>query len=188
MLAATSRKFLRGPRGVGFLYVRRGMLDQLEPVLLDLHAAEWTAPDRYRVRPDARRFENWEGNVAGKLGMGAAIDYALNQWLEAISHWVQTLADRLRNRLVEVPGVTVRDLGEVRCGIVTFTMESVPAERLQEELQTQAMNVTTTTRASTRLDMERRGLESMVRASVHYYNTEAEVERFCAAVGALAPT
>ncbi len=185
MLSGTSRKYLRGPRGAGFLYVRRALLDDLEPVLLDLHAAEWTGRHRYRVRPDSRRFETWEGNVAAKLGLGAAIDYARRQRIDAIAYWVGTLADRLRDRLDDVSGVTVRDLGAERCGIVSFTVDGVPAEQVKDALRRDAINVSTTTRAATLLDMQRRGLETMVRASVHYYNTEAEVERFCAAVAAV---
>ena len=115
ILSATSRKFLRGPRGCGFLYVRADRLDELEPPFLDLHAAEWTAPDRYEVRPDARRFENWESNVAAKLGLGAAIDYALEWGIDEIRERVVALADGLRGRLDAIPGVTVRDLGRVRC-------------------------------------------------------------------------
>jgi selenocysteine lyase/cysteine desulfurase len=186
MLSATGRKFLRGPRGTGFLYVRRSLIEKLEPPFLDLHAARWIARDQYEVRADARRFENWETNYAAKIGLGVAIDYALNWGLEAIWQRVSRLAHQLRTGLSQIPAVTVRDLGQVQCGIVTFTVEGHEPETIRQALAEQKINVTTTTIFSTRLDMEARALTRMVRASVHYYNSEAEVERFCQAVAALA--
>ena len=110
LLSATSRKYLRGPRGVGFLYARRGMVEQLEPPFLDLHAARWVAPDRYEIRPDARRFENWETNYAAKLGLGAAIEYALGVGIAAGWQRLRALAEHLRAQLMEIPGVQVHDL------------------------------------------------------------------------------
>jgi selenocysteine lyase/cysteine desulfurase len=182
-LSATGRKYLRGPRGTGLLYVRRERLAGLEPPFLDLHAATWTEPGRYEVRPDARRFENWETNVVGKLGLGVAIDYALGWGLEAIAARVAHLAGLLREGLTRVPGVTVRDLGPAPCGIVSFTVAGVDAGAVKERLTSQNINVSVSPRAYTLLDMAARGLDSIVRASVHYYNTEEEVERFCLAVG-----
>lgn len=186
MLSATSRKYLRGPRGMGFLYVRREALDRLDPVMLDLHAATWVAPDRYELAPGARRFENWETNVAAKLGMGAAIDYALGWGVAAIWDRVQALAATLRERLAATPGVQVRDQGRVRGGIVTFTVSGVPAPAMRAALRRERINVTVSRTASTRLDMEARELAELVRASVHYYNDDAEVERLVAAVAHLA--
>jgi cysteine desulfurase/selenocysteine lyase len=182
MLSATGRKYLRGPRGTGFLYVRRSLLERLEPPFLDLHAAVWTARDRYEMRSDARRFENWECNAAGKIGLGVAVDYALDLGLEAIRERVFALGERLRAQLRAIPGVVVQDLGRERCGIVSFTTEQMAADALQAALRSRAINVSVSTVTSTRLDMEARGLTQLVRASAHYYNSEEELDRFCAAV------
>jgi len=185
MLSATGRKYLRGPRGTGFLYVRRGVLDRLEPPFLDLQAATWVAPDCYEMRPDARRFENWERNVAALLGLGAAVDYALGWGLADIEARVTTLADELRRLLAEIPGAIVRDRGRRRCGIVSFTAEQKPARELVTALRQQRINCHASGPDSTLLDATARRLPDLVRASVHYYNTDAEVARFAAAVAAL---
>ena len=179
MLSATGRKFLRGPRGTGFLWVRRSLIERLEPPFLDLHAATWIGMERYDIRKDARRFENWESYIAGRLGLGAAAEYATAIGLEPIWARVTTLAEALRRALSEIPGVTVRDLGHERCGIVTFTTEGLPAQELRKTLAAAKINVTTSSVFSTRYDMMARGLDLLLRASVHYYNTEEEVSRFC---------
>ena len=179
MLSATGRKYLRGPRGTGFLYVRRDLIEQLEPPFLDLHAATWVTKDRYEIRADARRFENWETNYAGKIGLGVAIDYALAWGLEDIWRRVSTLASTLRTRLSHIPAVQVHDLGLQKCGIVTLTIDGWSPEEIRGKLAGQKMNVSVSRAASTRLDMDGRGLAGVVRASVHYYNTEEEIERFC---------
>ena len=179
MLSATGRKFLRGPRGTGFLWVRRAMIEKLEPPFLDLQAARWTGPQSYEIRKDARRFENWESFVAGRLGLGAAAEYALALGFDAIWARVKALAEHLRRSLGEIPGVIVRDLGHERCGIVTFTTEAVSAPALLQALKAAKINATTSSIFSTRYDMTARGLDMVLRASVHYYNTEDEIARFC---------
>jgi cysteine desulfurase / selenocysteine lyase len=178
-LSATSRKFLRGPRGTGFLYVRQSFLEHLEPPMLDLHAARWISRDQYELRPDARRFENWETYYAGKIGLGVAVRYALGWGLENIWERVSSLAESLRSGLNELPGVSVRDLGRVRCGIVTFTVNGLDAKEIQMRMRQANINVSVSVQEYARLDLEPRGLPSVVRASLHYYNTEVEVERFC---------
>jgi cysteine desulfurase / selenocysteine lyase len=185
MLSVTGRKFLRGPRGTGFLYVRKEMIEQMEPPLLDLHAAQWVAIDRYEIHPTARRFENWESYVAGHIGLGAAVDYALAMGIDRIRDRVTLLADKLRSSLAAVPGVVVRDLGKRKCGIVTFTVEGKDPTALRDALRARKMNVSVTARSSTRLDMEARGIDSMIRSSVHYYNTEEELALLVSAVAEL---
>ncbi|MEO8687494.1 MAG: aminotransferase class V-fold PLP-dependent enzyme [Solirubrobacteraceae bacterium] len=177
MLSATGRKFLRGPRGTGFLYVRRDMIEGLEPPLLDLHAAEWQADGSYRIRPDARRFENWETNYATKIGLGVAVDYALAWGLEPIRERVYALAADLRGQLDGTPGVRTHDLGEERCAIVTFSVEGHPAVEVVETLVGEGINVSLSPGTYSRLDFGHRGLDTLVRASVHYYNEPAELDR-----------
>ncbi|MEA2000312.1 MAG: aminotransferase class V-fold PLP-dependent enzyme [Actinomycetota bacterium] len=186
LLSATSRKYLRGPRGVGFLYVRDTLIESLDPVSLDLHAASWVAPDRYEVRSDAKRFETWESSSALRLGLGAACDYALNLGLDAIWDRVASLAAILRTALVSIPGVTVHDKGSVQGGIVTFSVADVGPGAVKAELAKHGVNVSTTTAFSARIDMEQRGLDDIVRASVHCFNTEEELDTALAVISGLA--
>jgi cysteine desulfurase/selenocysteine lyase len=179
MLSVTGRKYLRGPRGTGFLYVQRSILEQLEPPFLDLHAAKWVTKDRFEIRADARRFENWETYCAGKIGLGIAIDYALSWGLENIWARISNLSNMLRTRLSNVQHVKLHDLGMQKCGIITFTLDGQDPQETRRKLAEQRINVSVSLAESTRIDMDKRGLASVVRASVHYFNSEDEVERCC---------
>jgi len=185
LLSATGRKFLRGPRGVGFLYVRNATLKSLEPPILDHHAANWVAADRYEIRADARRFENWEFNYAATLGLGAAVDYALDWGMKEIESRVYALGDQLRSLLNELPGVRTYDLGAKPCGIVTFTVDGMTPKEIKMAVGSQSFNVSASSPASTLIDAQTRSLPELVRASVHYYNDEDEVDNFVAAIHAL---
>ncbi|HEX6420414.1 MAG TPA: aminotransferase class V-fold PLP-dependent enzyme [Acidimicrobiales bacterium] len=190
LLVATGRKFLRAPRGTGFLYARRSLLDRtdpapLEPAFLDLLGAEWVEPDRYEVRADARRFESWESNLAAQAGLRVAVAYARSWGLSAIGARVSALAARLRERLAAVPGVTAHDRGRRRCGIVGFSHDGVEAASVKQALAARAVNVSVSAPPSTLLDARARRLPPLVRASVHYTTTDDEIDALVAAVAAL---
>jgi selenocysteine lyase/cysteine desulfurase len=177
MLSATGRKFLRGPRGTGFLYVRRALLQQLEPPMIDHFAAPWVSRDSYQLRDDARRFETWENNYAARLGLGAAVDYALDIGMAPIEQRCRKLAERLRTGLAAIRGVTIRDLGRAPGAIVSFTMHGHEADAIVSSAAAAGITIGASDPASTRIDAEARSLPPLVRASPHYYNTEAEIDR-----------
>lgn len=184
-LSATGRKFLRGPRGTGFLYVREKWLETLEPAMIDHFGAPWIAREEYALRDDARRFETWENSYALRAGLGAAFGYAESIGIDAIQDRVRHLADHCRDLLGGLDRVQVRDLGHERCGIVSFSVESGDARGIVERMAEAGCAIGASDPASTRIDAERRGLPDLVRIAPHYYNTDEEIERAVEALSGL---
>ena len=184
-LSATGRKYMRGPRGTGFLYARTRSTSQIEPIFLDNHAARWTGDQEYTVLGDAKRFENWERYFAGVIGLKVAADQANELGMEAVWARLRQLADGLRARLAKLGSVTLTDLGVVKGAIVTFAVKDADHTALKAALRGQGINVSVSTQFSSRLDLKGRGLRDVMRASVHVYNTEDELDRFAAALDSL---
>jgi len=185
LLSAAGRKFLRGPRGTGFLYVREGVVDQLRPPLLDTRSSEWTSPTSYEIAAGPRRFEAFEHSVAGRLGLGVAARYANSVGMALIEERTAQLAALLREQLAALPRVAVHDKGLRRCGIVTFGVDHVPAAQVHAALNAAKINTSITSAAMAMYDFPQRGLDQLVRASPHYYNTEAELGLLVDVVAAL---
>ncbi|MEO1060834.1 MAG: aminotransferase class V-fold PLP-dependent enzyme [Actinomycetota bacterium] len=185
VLSATGRKYLRGPRGTGFLYAGPRAMEVLEPPFLDLHAATWTDDERYELQPDARRFESWERSFATVLGLGAAVDHLLDLGVDASWERVRWLGAELRERLGGVDAVTVHDRGEVLGGIVTFSVDGTSAADVRAALSAERINTSLVLPEYGRWNLGHRGLPAVVRASVHHYNTTAELDRLVEAVATL---
>jgi len=185
-LSATSRKFLRGPRGAGFLYISERALDAgLEPLYVDMRGADWTGPDTYEPRPTARRFENWEFAYALVLGTGEAARLARSLGLDAIRARSWALAAEAREGLSAVGGATVLDRGAQRSAIVTAHLAGWSPEELHQELFRRGFNTSVTRREYAQIDFAEKGFDWAIRLSPHYYNTEDEVSAFVAAIADL---
>ncbi len=175
-LTVTGRKYLRGPRGTGFLYMSQELLDTgVESSVMDHMAADLVSPTQYVARTDARRFENWENNYASILGLGVAVDHALRLGLANIEPVVLSQAARLRDELASIDGVEVTDIGQHRSGICTFMIDAIAPGDIKSHLAKHAVNVSTSSPVSTIYDSTHRSLPTVVRASVHYLTTNTEI-------------
>lgn len=184
-LSATGRKWLRGARGTGFLYVRPELAATMEPSRLDLHSAVWTGPAEYTLAPGAERFEFWECDIAGRLGLGAAVRYLLEAGPAEIYAAIAERAEYLRKLLRALPRVTVRDRGTQHAGIVSFTVDGLAPLEIRDRLAAESIIVTVSHASSTLLDMTARDLDSVVRASPHSFVSFEDLDRFAEVVTAL---
>ena len=177
-LSATLRKFLRGPRGGGFLYASdRALAAGLEMALPDMRSANWTSANTYVPVPDARRFEYWEMAPAIVLGSKVAVEYALALGLDRIEARVKLLGDFTRTALRQLPGVRVLDQGEHLCGIVTAHSTAWEPQAVLEKLRKKHINCRLSTLPVAQIDFPRKGVEWALRISPHYYNTEEEIRQ-----------
>jgi cysteine desulfurase/selenocysteine lyase len=177
-LCATGRKYLRGPRGTGFLYASSKIIEACDPPFIDLQSAQWISNNNYELNRTAQRFESWEQNIAGKLGLSAAINYLLKLDINLCWQRILYLSELLRKQLASIPEIMLHDLGTHQCGIITFTHQNKSTQEIQTYLRSHHINVSVSLLEYARLDMSPRGLTSLVRASVHYYNTEEEIALF----------
>lgn len=175
---ATSRKYLRGPRGMGFLYVRKPIIERMNPIFLEMLYADWQSETDFQLNKSIKMFECWEKPYALMAGFTAAIRYANDLGIDNIWLRTQENAAYLRRQLATLKHLTIQDIGENLCGIVTFTIEGLSNEAIQKHLQNHNINTSISPGFTSLLDMQKRGLSDVLRASVHYYNTKEEINTF----------
>ena len=176
-LSATGRKFLRGPRGIGFLYASdRALARGDHPLFVDMRGAEWTSPGEYRIAESARRYEDWEFAYALVLGLGAAARYAAEVGITTARERSWMLAERLREGFAAIPGVRILDRGHTRCAIVTLAVEGRDAREVERTMKRRGINVNSSLREYGQYDFAEKGVDAALRVSPHYYNSEEEVE------------
>ncbi len=186
-LTATGRKYLRGPRGTGFLYARQSTTQSIEPHVLDLSSATWCDTDDYEVRNDARKFETWERSPAGQIGLTHAIEYLNGLGISSVWERISELARQMREKLQSLEKLQVQDEGLVRSGIVSFTVQGMQTGAVKTALHFAGINVSIAYQSASLIDMRQRQLPSIIRASVHYYNTTEEIDTFIAKLKDIIP-
>ncbi len=182
VLTTTGRKWLRGPRGTGFLYVRKDWIDHFEPVGIDGDSANWLSADEYELSTTALRFEEFETSLATRLGLCSAVEQLLALGIDDIETRVVELSNRLRRDLDRIGGVILHDGDGEKCGIVTFNVLGVDPLAIVESAASRGVNINTSTAQFARLDMDPKGLSRVIRASPHYYNDEDEIDLLVDAV------
>lgn len=188
-LVYTGRKFMRGPRGTAILFSTADARSEAAlATFVDGRSAVWESAESFRPADSALRFEFGEYGYAAKAGLGVATQHMLDVGIDRIANRVQTLAQRLRVHLRGIEGIELHDDGTNCCGIVIFTSDRLGAAEMYNQLYAKGMTISTPSQVNAQLDLAPRQLTQVARASVHYYNTEEEVDRFADAVDELHQT
>ncbi len=183
-LSFTGRKFMRGPRGTAMLYVNADIMDNLaDTTYIDGQSAQWVDAETYQYAPNAQRFELGEVSFAAKAGFGVALDYAVRVGMDGAAERIAMLSTLLRGQLDELDGVRVRDTGQHQSGIVTFSIGGTDPVALQANLRARGVNTSVLTSELSHLDLAPRGVDAVLRAGVHYFNTAEEISTFIRAIG-----
>lgn len=185
VLTGTGRKFLRGPRGSGLLWIDGELADRFRPPGIDATSTDWTVDAGLSIRPGMGRFEEYEFSYASMVGLAVAADQARTIGMAAVEARASMLADVLRDGLTQIDGVTVHDTAARRCAIVTFTVAGVEPHVVVDVAHRHGISISASTAPWAALDMGAKGLRSVVRASPHYFNTEAEIDRLIEVISPL---
>ena len=186
VMVTTGRKFLRAPRGTGFAYVRDTLRERLLPAAPDVRGARWTTGSDWELDASARRYETWEGAIAARLGLGAALDEAAERGIPATEAWLVDAGRRLREALGDLDGVTLADPAGTRSAIVTFVIEGVASADAVVELARRGVRVVSVPATHGQWDLGDRVVQSVVRASPHVYNDDTDLSALVDGVAAIA--
>ncbi|HBS12791.1 MAG TPA: aminotransferase [Flavobacteriaceae bacterium] len=176
-LTATGRKFLRGPRGTGFLFISDRLLKNgFSPLMIDGGGAVWKAIDQFDILENAKRFETWEAPYALIMGFREAIRYANNIGLENIQSYNQKLMLRLRENLIGIQGVKLFDKGLKNCNILTFRKDGKSLAKIKEKLNSNNVFFSVSRKEWGVIDFNKKGIDWVIRLSPHYFNTIEEID------------
>jgi cysteine desulfurase / selenocysteine lyase len=179
-LNGTGRKFLRGPRTSGFLYVSDKALNMgLEPLYIDRRGAEWTDDEEYTSVDTALRFEPKEVGVE-IIGLAEAINYCNNIGIKNIENYNNIIVKKLRENLLQIPNIQLLDKGSVVSAIVTFTVKNKSLEYVENLLKSNEIYYSVSYKNYALIDFYKKNVDWAIRFSPHYFNTIDEMDEVSA--------
>jgi selenocysteine lyase/cysteine desulfurase len=186
-LSVTNRKFLRGPRGTGFLYISDETLaDELEPMFIDMRGADWTSENKYQQQKTAKRFEDWEFAYSLVIGSAKAIEYCRNAGIDKITGAINLLSTHLRSSLANNSKIRLLEKSPDVSSSVTLTVAGLSPDKIVNELRSKHINVVASYRQFAVLDFNDKNVDWAIRVSPHYYNTIDEVNTFVSEMNRMA--
>ncbi len=176
-LNATGRKFLRGPRTSGFLFISDNVLNLgLEPLFIDRRGASWTATENYEVQKSALRFEPMERGVE-IIGLAEAVRYANEIGIQNIENYNKIIGEKLRENLSQIPNIQLLDKGSVQSNIITFNVKNKTLPEVDSYLRANKIYFSQSLKSFAIIDFTKKGVDWAIRFSPHYFNTLNEMDK-----------
>lgn len=173
--SGTFRKFLRGPRGAGFLFVSDNILSQeIWPLYVDMRGANWADANEFTLRKDGGRFEDWEFPYGLLLGCREAARYALKVGVDDIEKQNAGLCAKVRVGLLEL-GLRILDKGKRQASIITVSLPGKNPREVLANLRSKKVNTSISYRSYAVIDYDAKGVTWGLRISPHYYNSDEEL-------------
>ncbi len=177
-LVVTGRKWLRGPRGTGILYVSDRVLNAgMYPFSIDGNGGIWYKANDFKIIETAQRFELFESSKALVVGFAEALHYLNAIGIERISERNKQLITALRTNLNAIKGVNLYDRGSVTSSILTFRKEGKSLEDIQNALKAHSIFHSVSSKPWGVIDFNKKGVDWVIRLSPHYFNTIKEIDR-----------
>lgn len=177
-LTVTGRKFLKAPRGTGFLYVANHILDtDMGPLCIDLAGSTWDSETSFKFGSEAKRFEFWEKNYSNFLGLTQAIREINEIGIEKIAAYNKMLSGYFRNELEQVDGLKIYDHGSLKGNIITWKIPGLKQSEISKLFHERRVIFSFSSNTSALYDLNKKGEEWLVRFSPHFFNTTEEADQ-----------
>jgi cysteine desulfurase / selenocysteine lyase len=172
---------LFGPTGIGVLYGKAHLLEAMPPYQGGGSMIRSVTFEKTTYAPLPAKYEAGTPDIAGAVGLGAAIDYLESIGMEAINEYEQSLLDYAMEALGAIPGVRIYGTAEEKASVICFSIEGVHPHDIGTILDQEGIAIRTGHHCAQPV-MDRFGVPAMSRASMAFYNTKEEIDALVAGI------